>query len=292
MRSLIEQYGVGLLVLIFITIMIAFSGSMESTVKGFLHSDVQSLTNKQNDDTRPPEPKNVVTSIYCILYDNGELVISQNEITPESGKTVINKGYFTKPRDIDTTEGKTHIQTVRFEGAVKPKNCYYWFYDCQNLTEIKNLENLYTDECINMEYMFANNYSLIELNVNYFNTKKVTDMGGMFEGCTSLQSLDLRNFDTKNVTEMWFMFSRCNSLTSLKIGNWDTSNVRSMCSMFNYCSKLKKIDLRSFDTKNVTCFDRMFYNTPKLQEIIIGENWDTSNGTKTELYTNCGVNTF
>lgn len=46
------------------------------------------------------------------------------------------------------------MTTARFEGAVMPKSCYYWFYDCKNLTEIKNMENLYTDSCTSMRYMF------------------------------------------------------------------------------------------------------------------------------------------
>ena len=290
MRSLLETYGLGLVAVVFITIIIAFAGPMGSTVKGFIHSDVQGLTSKQNDTSRPAEPVNAVDKVYCILYDDNELVIAQNEIEPESGRTVLNKGYFTKPSDIDSTTGKVNIQTVQFESAVKPKRLYNWFKNCSSLTEIKNMKNLYTNECTDMRSMFSGCSSLTTLDLSTFDTSNVTNMISLFDSCESLQSLDLRNFDTRNVTTMGAMFADCKNLTTLQIGNWNTSNVTNMLIMFYNCEKLKQLDLRSFNTQKVTKFGSMFENTSKLQEIIVGENWDTSNGTTTDMYTNCGIN--
>ena len=72
------------------------------------------------------------------------------------------------------------MTTIRFVEVVKPKSCSFLFWNCNQLTEIKNMENLYTNEC--------------------------TAMNSMFSSCNNLTNLDLRNFDTSNVTNMKEMF--------------------------------------------------------------------------------------
>lgn len=91
-----------------------------------------------NNVVRPEEPKEAVDQVYCIYYDDGEMTISQNEIEPET-RLCSNK-----------------MITARFVEAVKPKSCYYWFRNCTDLTEIKKMKNLYTNECTDMEGMFYN----------------------------------------------------------------------------------------------------------------------------------------
>ena len=65
--------------------------------------------------------------------------------------------------------------------------------------------------------MFDGCSSLKELNLNNFNTKKVTNMSGMFKGCSSLKELNLNNFNTNNVTDMRWMFSKCSDELKLKL---------------------------------------------------------------------------
>lgn len=61
------------------------------------------------------------------------------------------------------------MTTVRFEGAVMLKSCTNWFCNCSNLTQIKNIKNLYTDECTDMQQMFYECSKLTKLDVNHFN---------------------------------------------------------------------------------------------------------------------------
>ena len=100
---------------------------------------------------KPTEQTEAVDQVYCIYYDDGEMTISQNEIEPEAGRTVVKKGFYGAP--FACTEEMT---IVRFEGVVKPKSCAMWFYNCKNLANIINTENLYTNECTNMYWMFTN----------------------------------------------------------------------------------------------------------------------------------------
>ena len=91
------------------------------------------------------------------------MTIFQNEIEPEAGRTVVSKGFFEQPRLCSNK-----MITARFVEAVKPKSCYYWFRNCTDLTEIKNMKNLYTNECTDMEGMFYNCSSLMNLNIINF----------------------------------------------------------------------------------------------------------------------------
>ena len=223
MRSFLEQYGTAIFTLVFVTILIAFAGPIGSVMKQNTNTQIQNVdeigTILIRDRNRPPEPTEAVDEVYCILYDDNELVISQNEIEPESGRTVINKGYFSRPKDVDTTDYKTHIQTVRFEGVVKPKSCECWFgswtqnnptlKSCIYLTTIKNIENLYTTECTNMDLMFYYCRNLTILDLSMFDTHNVTSMYAMFNGCAHLKSINLNKWDTSKCIYVNQMFWGC-----------------------------------------------------------------------------------
>ena len=117
---------------------------------------------------------------------------------------------------------KTHckeITKVVFEASfanARPTNCYAWFVNFKNLTQIEGIENL--------------------------NTENVTSMRDMFNGCSSLTSLDLTNFNTAKVTDMKLLFANCSALESLDLSMFNTENVTSMPSMFNGATNLKTLN--------------------------------------------------
>ena len=215
-----------------------------------------------------------VDKVYCIYYDDGEMTISQNEIEPEAGRTVVEKGFYSKPRYCTQ-----QMTTVRFVGAVKPKSCESWFgqYDngCSNLKEVKNIENLYTTACTNMSNMFCFCSSLTSLDVSGFDTSKVTDMNYMFSHCSSLTNLDVSGFDTSKVTDMSYMFANCDNLISLDVSHFNTSNVTDMAYMFNGCNSLISLDVSHFDTSNVTNMKNMFCYCRSLTSLDVS-HFDTS----------------
>ena len=241
MSSFLEQYGVAIFTLVLVAILIAFAGPLGMKIKNET-TDKVSQTEKIGKDgvtvatggvVRPDEPAEAVDEIYCIYYDDGEMTISQNKIEPEAGRTVVNNGFYSKPKYCER-----YMTTVRFVGAVKPKSCKEWFYSCSSLTEIKNIENLYLP----------------------------TNISGMFGFCESLTSLDLSNFDTSNVTDMSLLFQYCRNLTSLDVSKFNTSNVQNMDSMFAHCSSLTSLDISNFDMSNVKTMEFMFYNNTSLKE--------------------------
>ncbi len=195
------------------------------------------------------------------------------------------------------------ITTVVFDASFadfKPLSCAYWFASCKNLTEIKNIENLNTENvstfksmfhtCTNlksvdvsgfntsyatdMDAMFKNCSSFTTLDLSKFDTKNVTTIGSFLEGCVNLVELDLSSFDTQNIKSMGNMFLRCYSLSKLDISSFVTDNVTNMRYMFAECYKLASLDLSHFNTANVTNMDRMFYNN-RVTYIILGENFKT-----------------
>ena len=148
-------------------------------------------------------------------FDNatGTLTFRRDLSKPE-GAYDLNEGN-TKPGWLTQKED---IKKVVFDASfanARPTSCCKWFDGCQNLTEIKGIENL--------------------------NTQNVTDMSSMFSDCQKLTSLDLSNFNTANVKYMRSMFGFCQKLTSLNVTNFNTANVEDMRSMFKNCSALTGI---------------------------------------------------
>ena len=170
------------------------------------------------------------------------------------------------------------IKTVVFDASfanARPTNCYYWFSGCNNLTEIKGIENLNTENLTNMSYMFVKCKALTSLDLSNFNTEKVTDMQGMFKECSDLTSLDLTSFNTAEVTKMDNMFMSCDALTSLNLSNFNTAKVTDMKYMFYGCSALTSLDITSFNTAEVTDMSNMFRLCNKLTSLDLS-NFNTA----------------
>ena len=162
------------------------------------------------------------------------------------------------------------IKTVVFDASfanARPTNCFCWFSGCYNLTEIKGIEYLNTENVTNMSYMFKSCKALTSLDLTSLNTEKVTDMQGMFWECWDLTSLDLSNFNTAKVTNMSYMFYNCNKLTSLDLTSFNTAEVTKMDNMFRSCTDLTSLDLSNFNTAKVTDMTNMFYGCNALTSL-------------------------
>ena len=263
--------------------------------------------------SRPEEPKENVSEVYSCLYSDGELVISQTAITTQKGRTVLANKKVISPSDI--YKDKSKIKKVTFSGAVKPTSCQEWFLDCENLTTINHMENLYTNTTDDMTSMFENCTSLKEIDLSNFETKNVYHMNDMFMNCSSLKTIDTSKFNTAKVKDMQFMFYNCSSLQTLDVSNFNTSNVTDMTNMFYNCKLLKNIDLTNFDTSKVTDFSRMFWgcsnfttlnlssfdtakawhmgwmfrNCTKLKTITVSDKWVTGTANTNGMFLNCGT---
>ena len=138
----------------------------------------------------------------------------------------------------------------------------YSIIDTSNITDMDNMFGNYgtyymnsldlqcfdTSKVTTMADMFNGRYNFTSLNVSNFDTSKVTDMSSMFRNCSGLTSLDLSHFNTSNVTDMSAMFAGCKNLTEIKgIENWNVSKVENFNFMFDYDCSVKKLDLSEWD---------------------------------------------
>ena len=197
------------------------------------------------------------------------------------------------------------ITSTIVDDGIAPVSTAFWFYNCNKLTSVNNLNKLNTSKVTNMAFMFSSAYDLTSVgDLSKWDTSNVTNMGSMFNYCTRLTSVgDLSGWNTSNVTDMsqtfyyceklvsfgnisvWDtskvinmmeMFSGCKSLNSLDLSKWNTSNVRKMNGMFEYCSSLTSLDLSKWDTSRVTDMGRMFYNCSSLTSVGDLSKWNTS----------------
>ena len=175
------------------------------------------------------------------------------------------------------------ISKVVFEASfanARPTNCYAWFVNFKNLTQIEGIENLNTENVTSMRDMFNGCSSLTSLDLTNFNTAKVTDMKLLFAYCSALESLDLSMFNTENVTSMPSMFNGATNLKTLNVSNFNTEKVNNMGHMFANCPNLTSLDLSSFNTKGVEYVDNIFKNCSNLTTIYVSENFAFGSGLK------------
>ena len=169
-----------------------------------------------------PEPE---SQFYAHLYVDGEMEF-QTSKTPDPNKTLVE----TYPVSASAGAGeyaawhsrRAEIRTVAFVDAIRPDSTALWFYDCENLTEIRGLENL--------------------------DMSAVTNMSQMFSRCSSLTTLDLTGLNTQNVTDTRQMFFSCAALSKIYASDaFNVSNVKNSDDMFMGCTSLLKYDAAHTD---------------------------------------------
>ena len=166
------------------------------------------------EDVEPTE------TIYVTLYNDGTLAFSNNSSTDTS--KVVTNTYSIAKNDIFETEDdipwkneRTQIQYVDFVNIVAPTNTARWFQGCENLLELKHMQNLNTSNVTSMLRMFNVCSKLENINMRYFNTKNVTNYYAMFASCTKLRNLDLTSFNTENATDMTSIFHTCSNFINI-----------------------------------------------------------------------------
>ena len=216
---------------------------------------------------------------YAVLSSDGKTVtFYYDDHKASRGGIDINNRY--PGYNVDSPYGTATIAIIDASFAsYRPTSTQCWFYKCSNLTTIKGMENLKTDNVTDMYRMFYGCSGLTSLDVSGFKTDNVTSMGSMFNGCSSLTSLDVSGFKTDNVTDMGLMFGGCSGLTSLDVSGFKTDNVKYMSAMFSGCSCLTSLDVSGFKTDNVRDMSNMFMDCSGLTSLDV-------NGFKTDNVTN------
>ena len=182
----------------------------------------------------------------------------------------LEEGFINKDRDPES-EPYT-INKIEFKREIlASKDSSKLFSDLSNLDEIINLNNLNTENVINMAGMFSfNTYydtdtesfitgtKLTIVDLSNFDTSNVTNMEGMFQA-SAFTSLNLSSFNTSNVTNMRAMFAITLNLSNIIWGeHFNTAEVRGMTNMFTATTMLNSLDLSHFDTSKVWDMRWMF----------------------------------
>ena len=215
--------------------------------KGKLHLPINSSTcsfmfvdsNVHEIDLTEFDTTNVVNMDYMFLkVDLGDrLKVNSSTTTQDNG-------------------ADRNILTFNTEGVTSMSGM---FKDCK--VKHLDLSSLRTHNVTDFSDMFYNCDSLIDLNVDGFDTSQAEDLCGMFHGCNKLTQLNVKYFNVNSVLNMSYLFSGCRSLKVIDLEGWDFSQVENANEMFGYCEKLEKI-IANFNFKIVrgmaTMFDECF----------------------------------
>ena len=135
--------------------------------------------------------------------------------------------------------------------------------------------------------MFKGLTNIIEVDLSYLDTSKVTTMFAMFEGCTNIEKINFGNINTSSVKTLEKLFHDCKKLTSIDVSNFNTSSVTSLNSTFRNCESLTRVDVNNFDTKNVVDMFDLFSGCYSLTSADLS-NFDTSKVTNMRgIFYNC-----
>lgn len=135
-----------------------------------------------------------------------------------------------------------------------------------NLTSVTFGKNFDTSNVTNFVGLFHRSRNLQQINgLERFNTSNVENMGYVFDD-TSLSSIDINHFDTSKVTSMEGLFANNgNNLSSITMDKCDVSKVENATNMFNGCYSITKLKLGKF--VNLVSGKTMFQGCSNLREL-------------------------
>lgn len=268
--------------------------NISNAVKSVLNEDIQrfDVTDYSDDDilvsshdideiTKTPKDKNELCKFIAeAIAKNPKnpylLDINTSSITDMGGI------FSTEEHEYNYKNG--HTQLIYLNDF----NEYFQDYDIKSL-EIEEID-IHTWDMSNVTNLsyFSNSPCLTSIKFpKDIDTSNVTDMQGMFKNCTSLIELDLSNFDTSNVTDMSEMFSHCYRLGNLDISHLNMMNVETVESMFNSMDSLSSIKFPQTSSK-LKKMGYLFYRCFRLKDIDLS-NVDTSNVDDMRyMFCNCG----
>ena len=171
---------------------------------------------------------------------------------------------------------KVSVIKVIIEEPIAPTTTRAWFSGCINLENIEKIENLHTDNITDMTNMFYNCIKLQKLDINAWDTTKVSIMYQTFRDCKKIEALDVSNLFLDNVSNFKHMFSGCEMLKELKVCRKANAKAATMDSMFRGCTNIVKINLEDFYTNNVYNMDYMFQGCQKINKLNL-TNFNTEN---------------
>lgn len=214
-----------------ISLLMDYSIGEKSGIKTFV-SKIVSVSFVNNSEMIEGQP---IT--YDLSLDEDESVLGY--LMPAANNMfdlyVYSPGKIYAPANFYFFEDMDNLVSVDFANlsTINTVNMSNLFYCCSSLEEIKNIQNLNTSKVTGMSNMFAQNESLVSLDLSNFNTSNVTDMSAMFYDCESLTSLDLTSFDISKVTEIDDMFNGTINLEVIYVNsNWNTDHINIQYGMF------------------------------------------------------------
>lgn len=272
MRAFLEQYGVGIFVLVLMSILLAFAAPIGSTIKNATNEQIKNVENlTQNYGHGKSKP----TEIYSCLYNDGELVLSAHEI--KNDENIVNNYW----KMADQTKAPwltdaSKIVSVRIEGTVAPTACEKWFYNCANLTTLKNFDYIDVSNVANLSWMFCGCKKLSDIDdLWYWDVSNVHEFGAMFQQTNITNTNALENWNTSKGEWFYGTFYYCKNLSDLSgLRKWNMSNAKYMGSMFYGNSSLTDLSpLSNWKVENVYNFNSMFFHSDNIKNANVLSSW-------------------
>lgn len=182
-----------------------------------------------------------------------------------SEKLVLNKDTFKRP------EIKNHPET-----AQDLKDIIVHKIRNNNNSETLDLNDIDVSEITDMRLLFnvpkiraaLHDYNIKKIDINYWNTKNVTNMSYMFYQCFTIEEINISNINVESLDNADGMFNDCKKLKHLDLSSWNTDKLRRSSAMFKTCVNLVDIgDLSGWNMTNIEDCCEMFANCLSLVKI-------------------------
>ena len=148
------------------------------------------------------------------------------------------------------------------------QNCY----SLKKITGTKNWKFYFTNAFTSV---FANCWSLEEVDVSGWKVDTITSFANMFDYCYSLKVIDVSGWTPTASTSFSAMFRYCLHLKTIDISTWVAPNCTSYANMFDNCRSLVSCgDLSNLNTSKVTTTQSMFAGCWSLTSLTGLSNWD------------------
>ena len=208
---------------------------------------------------------------------NNTLTISNNYVPGDHKGTFDYLGYSGSHTQVPWITYASSVTAINIGGPgdyIQPITMSGWF---QNFSEVVNLDLSYLDtsKVTEMNSTFARMSKLKSIDLSGLNFDNLEEVDNLFGGCTSLEDVNLEGFNPPMLTGIGAMFYDCSSLEEIDLSSLEGPYLNSIASLFDSCTSLKRIMIPNLIINPANFGEEedyvdVFYGCDKISQITVG----------------------
>ena len=254
-------------------ISVSFKVKVEAN-EGTWVEEIRTVNAMNTFPTTITDQKANIKEVYFNKMGATRMQNAYNNATIKADLTYNNEGKVLAWLETNTTDNAKYNLIIASDGDTYfPSNCASMFHGWINVEKFE-FNNVKMDNVTNMNAIFSDCSSLINIDLSDLGGNNLSQAFGMFQNCSNLENINLSGFNYGVTSIISGGFVGLSNLREVDLSNAKTNGFTNVAGMFQNCTNLQSIDLSGTNMSNVTNTGAMFWGCTSLEKIYVSNDWN------------------